>query len=127
MANLASDAERLLVLDWVASPAEQPLYLFIDDGRFSFSSPAAALAGLQALTSYAKARGVVFECGVNEKSLVLADGIVLLSAFISALQGSLLGGTPRHDAPSAVFLGCEEAPSHSDAVATLLQVERLGR
>lgn len=73
-----------------------------------------------------KLDGVVFECGIDEKSLVVANAVEISSTFISALQASLLGGTPLYEKTTAVILGCEESTSCSDAEATVLQAERRG-
>ena len=123
MGLCASDAERLLLLDWMDSSRLLAQGLFIDDIRTRFSSPAAALVGISCLSSYASAAGVVFECGDVTKCCVIVDGMVAssLHAFKNKLRGTLQGDTPCV-ASQSKFLGVADGPSDVDDGLIFAQV-----
>lgn len=123
----ASDAERLLLLGWVAHRDPVALALFIDDARALFSSPAACIIGLQAISPYAAERGVVYESGGKEKSVVLPDGLTGPGRDVLqlALSGCLQSGTPTV-VTHAVSMGIAENIHLSEAQTTLVQIEHRG-
>ena len=92
----ASDSERLWLVDLVAPDAERWAALFIDDGLFPSSSPAAALRVASALNEYNVHSGVAFEAGQPEKSRFLADGVDSETTCMlqTALGGSIFDGSP---------------------------------
>ena len=122
-----SDAERLLLLDWVAPRHVVALALFIDDVRAMFSSPAACIIGIRAIETYAVERGLVFESGNKEKSIVLPDGLsdIGRSALQLALTGCLQAGTPTV-VTETMSMGVAKNTRLGDAQATLAQIERRG-
>ena len=64
-----SDAERLLLLDWTARFQRGPA-LYVDDARFTTSSPAAVVTTTTTCDQYARSKGVVFLTTDTSKSSV---------------------------------------------------------
>ena len=90
-----SDAERLLLLDWVAfDPAGSP-YLFVEDARYDTSPPATCVASVMAFNDYAVESGVVYESGESAKGSIFAVG---LSAIGRATLQHAVEGKLRHAA-----------------------------
>jgi hypothetical protein len=76
--------------------AEPSASLFVDDGQFGASSPAAGVIVVNGLNDYAVSTGVVFETGQADKTRFMVDGATqpTVAAFSLALQHSILGGSP---------------------------------
>ena len=128
MQRCASDAERLLVLDIVGGNPHGGVHaLFIDDGRFRLSSPAACLAAVKAVSQAGVGHGLVYDCSAPGKNIVFTDGVVEHDrlALQDALHEALMGGTPSVQC-TAVFLGVAEDTERGSARAVLRQIEGKG-
>ena len=106
-----SDAERLLIFDWMRALDLPLVALFTDDFRTCSSSPACNLLVVSAVSSYARERGIVYECGPTEKSTISFEGLPaeLDASAMAAHLNCLQGGTPTISPPVGRFLGAPEA------------------
>ena len=101
----ASDSERLWLVDLLAPESERWATLFIDDAGFPASSPAAAVIMTRPLHDYNVHNGVVFEAGQPQKTRFLMDGVpdAVMAACQTAIEGSILGGSPAVVAATRVL------------------------
>ena len=125
--SCASDAERLVLLDWTYDGWSCSPWLFVDDCRDDKSSPAVGLLSVRAMSNYVASTGVVYECGSKSKSFVATCGISQAgrTRLACELAGALQGGTPAVGCAS-VFLGSAEDSEKGDALATLEQIVQRG-
>ena len=125
MQSCRSDAERLLLLDWAARFQRGPA-LYVDDARFTTSSPAAVVTTTTTCNHYARGRGVVFLTTDTTKSSVFtAAGDQVRMDLSTALGSTIQGGTPNLTS-SGVFLGAKENAHTCPALTTLRQIEQRG-
>ena len=74
MAGLASDAERLLVLDFQDTSNDAGSCQFVDDSRSRVSWPWALVRLVKATSEAASHLGIVYECGVGGKTTATFNG-----------------------------------------------------
>ena len=74
MSALATDAERLLVLDMIGQSGGEARVAFVDDFKARYSSPWAAKQGGIGISNDARHNGVVYEGGQKGKLVVTLDG-----------------------------------------------------
>ncbi len=97
LSKLDTDAERLLVLDFVEGRAGEGGALIVDDLRARFSSPWALLLAVHAVSQAASDLGIVFEAGRDGKSVATLENVRDEDAQVAAhlMENVLQGKTPR--------------------------------
>ena len=92
-----NDSQRLLLLDLLDQTTSPTCVLIVDDIRVRTSSPAACVAAIEALHTYATQFGVVLEAGPSGKAKVTTDGVQrsIVAELQVALAGTLQGDTPQ--------------------------------
>jgi hypothetical protein len=96
MAQLSTDAERLLVLDMLGSAEGDATTAYVDDLKDIVSSPWALGLWCKALSEGAAHLGLVYECGDAGKTTVVFEGVPEAALVLAPLHlaGTVQGGSP---------------------------------
>jgi len=97
LASLHTDAERLLVLDQLSPSGGEVSSKYVDDLELAFSSPWALKLGCLGLAAGASHNGIVFEGGLEGKTVATFDGFAkeVTEHAVPQLAGCMQGATPR--------------------------------
>ena len=106
---LQTDAERLLVMDYLQTSGGESGSVFVDDLRIRPSFRWALELTVRSVDAVARELGVVFEGGPGSKATVSFEGVSaeVVSVAAQRLQGSLFGET-RRVVGSGTWLGIPE-------------------